>query len=117
MGPEKCPKAYKSPGNLFLKKGMNSVNTWFSCWSVLKSSHMKHMFLLFHFSLQYSCLFRVLGMAGNQAAGSSLPVSPKLFVKQESSGPSATPKLTIKSELLERTVVSQTVSTTVVHVS
>ena len=48
--------------------------------------------------------------------GSVGPLSPKVSVKQELSVSSAIPKLTIKSEPLERTVVSQTVSTTVVHV-
>ena len=76
-----------------------------------------HVSLVSFLTSIFLSLLRVLGTAGNQAAGSSLPVSPKLFVKQESGVPSATPKLTIKSELLERTVVSQTVSTTVVHVS
>lgn len=59
-----------------------------------------------------------LGVAGSQVTGSSTPAAPKLSVKQEPSVTSAAvPKVTIKSEPLERTVVSQTLSTTFVHVS
>lgn len=52
-------------------------------------------------------LNRALGSAGNQMVGSSSPTSPKLSVKQEPSVTSA----------VERTVVSQTLSQTFVHVS
>ena len=52
---------------------------------------------------------------------SSGPISSKVSVKHEAGvaapAPAAIPKLTIKSETLERTVVSQTLSTTLVHVS
>lgn len=60
--------------------------------------------------------YRSLGTASSQVTGSVGPVSPKVSVKQESSVSSAIPKLTIKSDPLERTVVSQTVSTYIVHV-
>lgn len=55
-----------------------------------------------------------IGTASSQMVGSLNPESPKVSVKQEPSVTSV-PKLTIKTESLERTVVSQTVSTTVVH--
>lgn len=57
-----------------------------------------------------------LGTTGNQVVGSSSPSSPRLSDKQEPVGvTSPAPKLTIKNEPLKRTVVAQTVSTTVVH--
>ena len=63
-------------------------------------------------------LHRSLGTTGNQVVGSSSPSSPRLSDKQEPvSVTSPAPKLTIKNEPLKRTVVAQTVSTTVVHVS
>lgn len=55
---------------------------------------------------------------------SPVPASSKVSVKQEqavvaaaAAAPPVVPKLKIKSETLARTVVSQTVSTTLVHVS
>lgn len=54
---------------------------------------------------------------------SSRPASSKVSSKQKlgaataAAAPPVVPKLTIKSEALSRTVVSQTLSTTLVHVS
>ena len=51
------------------------------------------------------------------------PASSKVSIKQEpgvvtaAAAAAAIPKITIKTESLERTVVSQTLSTTFVHVS
>lgn len=58
-------------------------------------------------------------MASSQLVDNSGPVTSKVSVKQEPGVVAAAtvPKLTIKSEALERTVVAQTLSTTLVHVS
>ena len=68
--------------------------------------------------LWFPCHSRSLGAADDTMEGSSKLSSPNQSDKQEpSSVTSPVAKLTIKTETLVRTVVSQTVSTTVVHVS
>ena len=73
--------------------------------------------LFYTSAMQFCSLNRAFGKVSNQEVGSSSQASPKPSVKQEPNVLPAIPKLTLKTDALERTVVSQTLSTTVEYVS